>query len=137
VIVVDTNIIAARSLTSVLTSKAAKLERKDPVWIVPSLWRYEFQNILATAIKASQIEPEQALRVWRTVSTALAENESEPSPDRVIDLVARYGISAYDGQFIALSIEMGVPCVTEDRELQIKFPGVAISVDEFLKAATI
>jgi predicted nucleic acid-binding protein len=137
VIVVDTNIVAARNLTSVLTSKAIKVERKDPVWIVPFLWRYEFQNILATAIKTGQIEAEQALRVWRTVSAALAENESEPSPAKVIDLVARHGISAYDGQFIALSIEMGIPCLTEDRELQTKFPGIAVSIDEFLKAATV
>jgi len=45
-IVVDSNIIAARNLSSVLTSKAEQVEQKDPVWIVPVLWRYEFQNIL-------------------------------------------------------------------------------------------
>ncbi len=28
---------------------------------------------------------------------------------------------------------MGVLCVTEDQELQEKFPGVAVSMDEFLK----
>ncbi len=132
-IVVDSNIITARNLTSVLTSKAEKVEQKDPVWIVPVLWRYEFQNILATAIKADQIKPEQALHVWQKVSAILAENESEPSTAKVIDLVAHHGITAYDGQFLALAIEMGVPCVTEDRELQEKFPGVAVSMEEFLE----
>jgi predicted nucleic acid-binding protein len=132
-IVVDSNIIAARNLTSVLTSKAERIEEKDPVWIVPVLWRYEFQNILATAIKAKQITPEQALNVWHRVSGILTDNECEPSPDRVIGLVTQYGISAYDGQFIALAMEMGVPCVTGDRELQRKFSGVAVSIDEFLK----
>lgn len=132
-IVVDSNIITARNLTSVLTSKAEKVEQKDPVWIVPVLWRYEFQNILATAIKADQIKPEQALHVWQKVSAILTENESEPSTVKVIDLVAHHGITAYDGQFIALAIEMGVPCVTEDRELQEKFPGVAVSMEEFLE----
>ena len=29
-------------------------------------------------------------------------------------------------------LEMGVPCVTEDQELQGKFPGIAISMNEFL-----
>jgi hypothetical protein len=42
-------------------------------------------------------------------------------------------LSTYDGQFIALALEMGVPCVTEDRELQEKFPGVAVSMEEFLE----
>lgn len=132
-IVVDSNIVTARNLTSTLTSKAEQVEEKDPVWIVPVLWRYEFQNILATAIKAKQIKPEQALDIWEKVSKILVENECEPSTSKVIDLVAQYGITAYDGQFIAVAMEMGIPCVTEDRELQEKFPGIAISMDGFLK----
>ena len=132
-IVVDSNILTARNLTSSLTSKAKQVEDKDPVWIVPVLWRYEFQNILATAIKAKQIKPEQALDVWEKVSGILIENECEPSACMVIDLIAEYGITAYDGQFIAVALEMGIPCVTEDRELQETFSGVAISMDGFLK----
>jgi len=136
-IVVDANIITARNLTTVLTSKAEEVEQKDPVWIVPVLWRYEFQNILATAIKAKEITPEKALYVWQRVSDILSENESEPSAAKVIELVAQYGITAYDGQFIALAMEMGVPCVTEDRELQEKFPGIAFSMDSFLTSLSI
>ena len=132
-IVVDSNIVTARNLTSSLTSKAEQVEEKDPVWIVPVLWRYEFQNILAAATKAKQIKPEQALDIWEKVSRVLIENEWEPSASRVIDLVAKYGITAYDGQFIAVALEMGIPCVTEDRELREKFPGIAISMDGFLK----
>ena len=131
-IVVDSNVIAARTLTSLLTSKAEKVEQKDPVWIVPALWRYEFQKILATAIKAKQITPEHALGVWQRVAAILVENESEPSPAKVIDLVAQYGITAYDGQFIALAMEMGIPCITEDQELREKFHGIALSMDDFL-----
>jgi predicted nucleic acid-binding protein len=130
---VDSNIIAARNLTSVLSPKAEQVEEKDPVWVVPFLWRYEFQNILATAIKAKQIKPEQALDIWEKVSKILIENECEPPASKVIALVAQYGITAYDGQFIAVALEMGIPCLTEDRELQEKFPGIAISMVEFLK----
>lgn len=132
-IVVDSNIIAARNLTSTLTTKAEKVEQKDPVWVAPLLWRYEFQNILATAIKAKQITSEQALGVWQRVSAILMENESEPSAVRVIEVVTHYGITAYDGQFIALAMEMGILCVTEDLELQEKFPGIAVSMEVFLE----
>jgi predicted nucleic acid-binding protein len=132
-IVVDSNIVTTRNLTSSLTSEARQVEEKDPVWIVPVLWRYEFQNILSTAIKSKQIKPEQALDIWEKVSKILIENECEPPASKVIDLVAQYGITAYDGQFIALALEMGIPCVTEDRELQEKFPRIAISMGEFLK----
>jgi predicted nucleic acid-binding protein len=136
-IVVDSNVIAARILTSVLTSKAEKVEQKDPVWIVPVLWRYEFQNILATAMKARQITQEHALGVWQRVAATLVENESDPSPAKVIDLVSQYGITAYDGQFIALAMEMGIPFITEDQELQKKFRGIALSMDDFLGPPTI
>jgi predicted nucleic acid-binding protein len=132
-IVVDSNIVAARNLTSSLTSEAKQVEEKDPIWVVPVLWRYEFQNILASAIKAKQIKPEQALNIWEKVLNILINNEYEPSASKVIDLVAQKGITAYDGQFIAVALEMGISCVTEDRELQGKFPGIAISMNEFLK----
>jgi predicted nucleic acid-binding protein len=132
-IVVDSNIVAARNLTSSLTSEAKQVEEKDPIWIVPVLWRYEFQNILASAIKGKQIKPEQALNVWERVLNILIENEYEPSVSKVDDLVAQYEITAYDGQFIAVALEMEIQCVTEDRELQEKFPGIAISMKEFLK----
>jgi predicted nucleic acid-binding protein len=132
-IVVDSNIVAARNLTSSLTSEAKQVEEKDPVWIVPVLWRYEFQNILAGAIKAKQIKAEQALNIWERVSNILIENEYEPSVSKVVDLLAQYGITAYDGQFIAAALEMRIQCVTEDRELQEKFPGIAISMNEFLR----
>jgi predicted nucleic acid-binding protein len=131
-IVVDSNIVAARNLTSSLTSKAKLVEEKDPIWIVPPLWRYEFQNILASAIKAKEIKPGQSLDAWEKVSKILIENEYEPSASKVIDLVGQYGITAYDGQFIAVALEMGIPCLTEDQELQQKFPGIAISMDQFL-----
>ena len=132
-IVVDSNIVAALSLTTMLTSKTEQVEQRDPVWIVPVLWRYEFQNILATAIKTMQITAEEAFAVWERVAAILMKNESEPSPEEVIRLVAQHGITAYDAQFIALAIEMGIYCVTEDTELQEKFPEVAISMDHFLK----
>ena len=132
-IVVDSNIIAARSLTTVLTSKSEQVERRDPVWIVPVLWRYEFQNILATAIRTRYLTAGEALMVWQRTAAILMKNESEPSPEKVINLVARYGITASDGQFVALALELGVFCITEDTELQKKFPEVAISMDNFLK----
>jgi predicted nucleic acid-binding protein len=132
-IVVDSNIVTARNVTSSLTAKAEALEKRDPVWIVPVLWRYEFQNILATLIKAKQINPGQALDIWEKVSWILSENEYEPPASKVFDLVEKYGITAYEGQFIAVALEMGIPCVTEHRELQEKFPSTAISMEKFLK----
>lgn len=135
-IVVDSNVLAARNLTSVLTAKAEQVERKDPLWVVPVLWRYEFQNILATAIKANKITPELALDVWQRVVDVMSDNEADPPVGRVIQLIAQHHITAYDAQFIALALEMGVFCVTEDLELREKFPVVAVSMDGFLERSS-
>lgn len=131
-IVVDSNVLAAKCLTSAKTSLAEELEQIDPVWIVPPLWRYEFQNILAKAMWARQIAPGDAVAVWRKVLSRMSGNEHEPSAGRVIELSARHRITGYDANFIALAMEMGVLCVTEDVELHDKFPGNALCMDEFI-----
>ena len=97
------------------------------------MWRYEFQNVLAKALRARLIAPESALAAWRKASTQMAKNEHEPNPEKVIDLANRHGLTAYDANFIALALEMDVLCVTEDGELQEKFPSIAVSMKDFVK----
>ena len=131
-IVVDSNVLAARNLTGAQTPLAERVESIDRLWVVPSLWRFEFQNILAKGLWARQLTADDALHVWRVVMDRMAENEHEPSPERVIGLSDRYRITAYDANFIALAMEMGVRCVTEDGELQRKFPAIAVSMADFV-----
>ena len=100
-IVVDSNVLAARSLTSEKAKLAQQVELIDSVWIMPTLWRYEFQNILATAIAARQITCDDALHVWREVLALMSDNEREPSAENVIELSARHRITGYDANFIA------------------------------------
>jgi len=132
-IVVDSNVLAARNLAGVLARLAEQVEERDPLWIVPRLWRYEFQNILAKAIWARQLTADDALYVWRLVMARMADNEHEPSAQKIIELSGRYRITGYDANFIALAMEMGVMCVTEDGELQQKFPAIAVSMKDFIK----
>jgi predicted nucleic acid-binding protein len=135
-IVVDSNVLAARNLTGPQTLLAGQVEKCDPVWIVPPLWRYEFQNILAKAIWAQLITPDDAVTVWKKATAQLSENEHDPNPEKVLDLSTRHHITAYDANFIALAMEMGVSCVTEDRELLTKFPLIATSMEDFVKQGT-
>jgi predicted nucleic acid-binding protein len=136
VIVVDSNVLAARNLTGIPTRVAERVEERDPLWIAPPLWRYEFQNILAKAIRARQLTPETAVVAWRKTSTQMVDNEHEPSPEKVIELSGRHRITGYDANFIALAMEMDVLCVTEDGELHRKFPGIAVSMEDFVKRDT-
>lgn len=125
--------LAARNLSGIFTPLAALVEEMDSLWIVPPLWRYAFQNILAKAIWARLITSDDAMVAWQKAAAQLVDNEHEPSPERVIELAGRYRITGYDANFIALAMEMGVQCVTEDGELHEKFPGIALSMRDFLK----
>ncbi|MEI6808964.1 MAG: type II toxin-antitoxin system VapC family toxin [bacterium] len=132
-IVVDTNVPAARNLTGTKPDLAKQVEQIDPVWILPQLWRYEVQNILATAVRVRQITPDNAMAIWQDVSSRMSTNEHDASSERVIELFTRHKITAYDANFIALAMEMKVFCVTEDTELQEKFPDKALSMAEFVR----
>ena len=132
-IVVDSNILAARNLTGVQTPLAERVEWIDGLWIVPPLWRYEFQNILVKGLRVRQLTTVEALQVWRTVMARMADNERDPSPERVIELSSEYRITAYDANFIALALEMDVLCVTEDAELQRKLPAIAVGMATFIE----
>lgn len=131
-IIVDSNVLAARNLTGTNSMVAEQVEQKDPVWIVPPLWRYEFQNILAKVTGARQITIKDAIFVWKKVSKQLTANEHEPNPEMVIYLSDRYKITAYDANFIAVAMEMDLMFVTEDGELQRKFPALAMGMKTFI-----
>lgn len=135
-IVVDSNVLAARNLEHERSPVAEQVELLDAVWLVPPLWRYEFQNILAKGIWTKRLTVDMAIKSWNHVVARMSENEHEPSAQKVIDLSGRYRITGYDANFIALAMEMGVPCVTEDGELQEKFPGIATCMADFVRGGT-
>lgn len=132
-IVVDSNVLAARILTSDGTRWAEQVEAKDAVWVLPPLWRYEFQNILAKSLWARQLTLKDAVNAWRQAMEQVADNELDPSPERVMEMSNHYHIASYDATFVALAMDLGVMCVTEDRELQGKFPSMAVSMRDFVR----
>ena len=131
-IVVDTNVLAARCLYSTSTHLAKAVEQKDAVWITPYLWRYEFQNILAKAIWSEMLELPDAIKAWHIAVTQIKANERDPSPENVMKLVESSRITAYDATFVALAQELSIPCITEDKELCRKFPTFALRMEDYI-----
>lgn len=50
-----------------------------------------------------------------------------------LSVAAKYGITGYDAQYVALALNLAVPLITEDRKLRQAVPGVAISMQEFIE----
>ena len=133
-IVVDTNIICYQWMKFNLAEEVERALTKDPDWIVPFLWRSEFRNALAGALRTKAVNLAAALKIARTAERQFRGREFFVSSDAILALVAMSKSSAYDCEFVALAQERQVPLLTVDRGLLRDFPGTAISLSEFCKA---
>ena len=132
-IVVDTNVICYRWMSSPNSAAAETALAKDPYWIVPLLWRSEFRNIVALAIRKKALTIKAAQEIVRNAEESFHRSEFAVSSDAVLQLVARSNCTAYDCEFVALAHAEGVVLVTADRQILHEFPEVAISLETFVR----
>lgn len=125
-IVVDTNVVAYLYLESEFTARAEELLRRDPDWAVPVLWRSEFRNILAGAMRRKALTLGEASQIQAEAESLLAGNEHEVGSLQVLELVRDSDCSAYDCEFVALARQLDVKLVTQDGKLLRAFPKVAV-----------
>lgn len=125
-IVVDTNVLAYLYLPGEYTAQAEALLERDPEWAAPVLWRSEFRNILAGYIRRSTLTFEQARDIQAEAENLLSGAEHDVDSQRVLELVRDSDCSAYDCEFVALAMRLGVALVTMDAKLLRAFPERAL-----------
>jgi predicted nucleic acid-binding protein len=128
VIVVDTNVVAYLYLPGDYTEKAEALLEHDADWAAPLLWRSEFRNILAGYMRRKTLTFETALDLQLEAQSLLAGAEYEVDSRQVLELVRDSDCSAYDCEFVALAITLGVKLVTLDAKLLKAFPKYAVAL---------
>lgn len=87
--------------------------------------------MLATFARHSGANFEEVVQLWRRATLFFEAHGQEPDMESALELANRREISAYDAQFAALAIELGVPLVTEDRQVLNAFPEMAQVLAEF------
>lgn len=127
-IVVDSNVVAYLYLPGELTEKAEALLEKDADWAAPLLWRSEFRNILAGYIRRKTLTFETARDLQMEAESLLAGAEHEVDSRLVLELVRDSDCSAYDCEFVALAMSLGVKLVTEDKKVLKAFPRHAVAL---------
>lgn len=132
-IVVDTNVICYRCMASVHANAADAAWNRDQNWIAPMLWRSEFRNALAGALRQGSLALESAFEIVSLAEVILAGKEFLVSSPAVLQLVAQSRCSAYDCEFVALAQEQRVPLLTVDRQILRDFPETAISLKRFVR----
>lgn len=133
-IVADTNLVAYLLIEGSHTDTARRVWQLDPDWRLPSLWRSEFLNVLATSFRASVLTRRQAEDAWERALAVFSLSEHEPSGGDVLDFALRLGISAYDAHFVALAAQLSALLVTFDRKLAEAAPDLARAAGEFVAA---
>jgi len=128
VIVVDTNVVASLYLPGDYTEKAEALLEHDADWAAPLLWRSEFRNILAGYMRRKTLTFEAALDLQLEAQSLLAGAEYEVDSRQVLELVRDSDCSAYDCEFVALAMALGVKLVTLDAKLLKAFPKYAVAL---------
>ncbi|MBV6418202.1 MAG: hypothetical protein CMLOHMNK_03001 [Steroidobacteraceae bacterium] len=127
-IVVDSNVLAYLLLPGEHTAHAEALLEREPQWAAPVLWRSEFRNVLAGYLRRKTLTFTQACTLQREAEDLLAGAEFEVESSSVLELVRDSDCSAYDCEFVALAMKLGVMLVTLDTRLLRTFPKYAISL---------
>ncbi len=127
-IVVDSNVIAYLYLPGDYTGKAERLLEHDADWAAPLLWRSEFRNILAGYMRRKKLAFEAARDVQSEAESLMAGAEHEVDSRMVLELVRDSDCSAYDCEFVALAMSLGVKLVTMDARLLKAFPRHAVAL---------
>jgi predicted nucleic acid-binding protein len=135
VIVVDTNVICYRWMASPYSDGVDRAWRKDSDWIAPLLWRSEFRNALAGAIRKRLISIETAIDIVEKAEAQFSGHEFLVSSPAVMRLVDQSRCSAYDCEFVALAIKQQIPLVTLDRDLLRDFAKITMSLEKFIQAS--
>lgn len=127
-IVVDTNVVAYLYLPGEHTARAESLLERDPDWVAPVLWRSEFRNILAGYMRRRLLTFDQARALQAEAESLLSGAEYEVDSQRVLELVRDSDCTAYDCEFTALAVMLGVKLVTMDGKLLKAFPAHAMTL---------
>ena len=127
-IVVDTNVVAYLYLPGEYTDRAEALLERDAHWAAPILWRSEFRNILAGYMRRKTLTLDAAHNLQREAESLLAGGEHEVDSHLILELVRGSDCSAYDCEFVALAMTLGVRLVTMDNKLLKAFPKYAVAL---------
>ncbi len=131
-IVADSNLIAYLLIPGDKSPLADEVLLKDAEWAVPLICRSELRNILALYMRREGMTLRQAQMTMEKAEVLWRNREFAVPSDAVLKMTFRHRVSAYDGEFVVLAQQIGVPLVTFDRPVRNAFPRVALSAEEFL-----
>lgn len=131
-IVVDANILIYSLIEGDYSPLAYKLRERDMDWRTTGLCLHEILNVLATYQRRDILTLAQCKKLLDHAERFIQVAQCEVKMDAALAVAAKYTITGYDAQYVALAQSLNVPLITEDRKLRGAVPGIAFSMQEFL-----
>ena len=132
-IVADSNLVAYLLIPGDKNALADEILLKDSDWAVPLICRSEVRNILTLYMRHEGMSLSQAKRTMEKAEILWRNTEFAVPSDDVLELTSRHNVTAYDGEFVVLAKQLGVPFVTFDKPVRKACPNIAIDPEEFRK----
>ncbi len=87
----------------------------------PSLLAYEILNACLVALRMARFPKERAKDLMNEMlGIEIVKEDIEPLRERIFDISAKYGTSAYDGAYVAIAESKHMPLLTADKKLYNK-----------------
>ena len=127
-IVADTTLLVQHILAEEPAAQAVR--DVDAAWVAPPLSATEVRSALLTYVRAGRMSADEAIRAC-ALAAALADRTRSVQDADVLRAAARYGLSAYDGECVALAQALGVRLVTSEKRVLAAVPDVAVVPEAF------
>ena len=131
-IVIDANILVYSLIEGDYTPLVQKLREQDADWRTTALCLHEILNVLATYQRREVLTLTQCKKLLDHAERFIEVAQCEVEMDVALSVAAKYAITGYDAQYVALAQSLKAPLITEDRKLREAVPGIAFSMQEFL-----
>ena len=99
--------------------------------VVPVLWPLEVVNVLLMAERrkySNQTRATKWLRYLSALPIAIDKETPFRSFDHILNLARGHKLTSYDASYLELSVRMGLPLATLDRELKKAAQRVGVSL---------
>ena len=131
-IVIDANILIYSLIECEYSPLIHKLRERDSDWRTAALCLHETLNVLTTYQRREVLTLTQCRKLLDHADRFIKVAQCEVEMGAVLAVAAKYAITGYDAQYVALAQSLNAPLITEDRKLRNAVPGIAFSMQEFL-----
>lgn len=134
-ILIDTNVLAYLLIDGERTAMARELHRRDSDWRSEAFLLVELSNVLLRYMQVRNLRLSLALGLLADAEEVLRGKLTTAPHEAVLEVGAKFRVTAYDARFLTVAKTTGIKLTTEDAKLRAAAPDLTQSLTEALRSA--